>query len=214
MPEIDISNLAALDERDTPAPRVAAAAFAPAFEPPPPPPLAPRFAPPTEDDDVSLGVERSTRAIRIANHLEREAAARQLGVAPAGPPIARPGPLASRASGSAVARASGASTSGASISPARRSAGLLIAILAIVAVAATVFVLVRHQPAPAAPHAGISIRITAAAPTAFTIDGHPAGNTPVTLQRSRGTQPIVIATPTITKQVIPDHDQVVDLSSP
>jgi hypothetical protein len=233
MPEIDISKLATLDERDAPAanrpePRTAdeliAPAIAPAprspditatppdasdprFSPPPPPALEPRpprsapstgnaFAPPAELGDAPLGVERSTRAIRIANQFEREIAAAARAPSPR---LARPSPAPS---------ASGVTA------PPRSHAGLLVGILAILAVAAGIFFVVRRTPPPATPHAGISIRIIARSPTAITIDGHAAGKTPLTLQRARGTQPLTIAAPSFVKQIIPDHDQVIDVSLP
>jgi len=45
-----------------------------------------------------------------------------------------------------------------------------------------------------------------------TIDGHFAGRTPLRVRRPRSAQPLVITTPGTTKQIIPDHDQVIDLS--
>lgn len=213
MPEIDISKLAALDERDAPPPAShgplpssfgpPASPFAPPASPPssgPPPSgsvAAPRFAPADEDDaDAPLGVERSTRAIRIANAAERKAA----------------DAAARRTAPRASARVAPAPSADAS--PPRSSAGILFAILAILAVATAVFFFVTHKKPPPAPHAGISIRITAPEPTAVTIDGHAAGKTPITLQRARSTRPILIAGPRASTQVIPDHDQVIDISAP
>ncbi|MBC7978642.1 MAG: hypothetical protein H7138_26960, partial [Myxococcales bacterium] len=128
--------------------------------------------------------ERSTRAIRLESQWQRDKLAKQ---AAASLPPPR---------------------------PPRRIAGVLAAILAIVAVAAAVIVVLRYQrvPAPRHPGGGISIRITSFPPVEVTIDGQRAGRTPVTLQRSRSGRPILITGPHGTRQVVPDRDQVVDLS--
>ncbi len=194
MPEIDISKLALLDERDgpAPAPREAAASVVTSDVFAPPDAFAPVVGPagarpapdPAPDNDAALGVERSTRAIRIESQWQRDKRAKQA-AASAPPPR-----------------------------PPRRIAGVLAAILAIVAVAAAVVVLLRYQrvPAPRHPGGGVSIRITARPPVEVTVDGQRAGKTPLTLQRSRSSRPILITGPHGTRQVIPDRDQVVDLS--
>jgi hypothetical protein len=195
MPEIDISKLARLDERDALPERPSVqpldatfarpdAAFAPSAAAPP----AAAFAPPGEplacagDDDAVLGVERSTRAIRIANEWKREAPR----VAVTAPPPPRP-------------RA--------------RIGGVVLAALIIAAVGGGVFGIVRYQRAPAPQRAGgVSIQIIAHPQTEVTIDGQRAGKTPLTLQRPPSRRPIQIATPRVVRQIIPDRDQVVDVS--
>ncbi len=225
IPEIDISKLARLDERDTPTTASgegasiagdAPGAFAPpeAFAPPDafvPDAFAPPVVGPThataargastpgraaqEDDDEALGVERSTRAIRIDNQWQREKLAKQ--AAAAVPPP----------------------------KPRRRIGGVLAAVAAIVAVIAAVVVIVGYQRVPPPRHPGssvpirsvptrsVSIRITADAPTEVKIDGQRAGKTPLTLQRPSSTRPIQITAPGVTRRIVPDRDQVVDLSS-
>ncbi|HEY0988683.1 MAG TPA: hypothetical protein VGD80_16570 [Kofleriaceae bacterium] len=102
MPEIDISQLASLDDhgvdiagRPPPGAFAPPQAFAPpadAFAPPPdafaPPPDA--FGPAGEDADQALGVERSTRAIRIENQWELLRAAKQAEAALPPPAPRRP----------------------------------------------------------------------------------------------------------------------------
>lgn len=203
MPEIDISKLATLDERDAslPAAPPVDARFPPAVAPQVAPsapraaPSSPRaaFAPPSELADAPLGVERSTRAIRIANQRERDAADAAL-LAPA-PRLARPSP----------APPSGAAP--------RSHAGVLFGVLAILAVAAGLFVFLR-PPRPPPAHPGVTIRIVAPTPTAITIDGHAAGKTPLTLQRPRGATPITITAPGLVRQLVPDRDAVLDLAHP
>lgn len=188
MPEIDISKLATLDERDSAISAAADARFAPNE-----PRAAGRFAPPAELADEPLGVERSTRAIRIANQRELDAAT----VAARPPRLARPSPA----------------PSGAAIAP-RSYTGVLVGVLAILAVAAGLYVFARRAPSPPPAHAGVSIRIVAPAPTAITIDGHAAGKTPITLQRPRGARPITIAAPGFVREVTPDHDAVIDVGKP
>jgi hypothetical protein len=198
LPAIDISKLSLLDERDLPpneSPAVRAAAFGPPeLHAPAPsgardrfaPPSA--FAPPPDGSDQPLGVERSTRAIRIESQWERERAAKQAEAALPPPPP-----------------------------PRKPIGGILAAVALIAAVTAGVVAIVRQPVAPKPPHVpgeGVSIRIVAHDPTDVTIDGAPAGKTPLTLRRPEGAQPLLIASPHKTKQVIPDHDQVVDLSSP
>lgn len=196
MPAIDISQLSLLDERhlppnESPAP----AAFGPpdlhvpaqsgargGFAPPSP------FAPPPDGSELPLGVERSTRAIRIENQWTRERAAKQAEAALPPPPP-----------------------------PRKPIGGVLAAVALIAAVTAGVVAIVRQPVAPKPAHvpgAGVSIRIVAHDPTEVTIDGAPVGKTPLTLRRPEGSRPLLIASPRQTKQVIPDHDQVVDLSSP
>ena len=192
MPAIDISQLAALDERD---PGSARRAPAPAA-------ADPRFAPPAEldgaGDDQPLDVERSTRAIRLENEF-------RAAQAPRAAPRSAPSPAAPRAAPPPAAAA-----------PSRSIRGVALAIALIAAVAIGVAALVLRAPgAPSRPPrsgAGVSIRIIAREPTAVTIDGHPAGNTPLTLQRPPGTAPILITAPGAARQVIPDRDQTVDLS--
>jgi hypothetical protein len=47
-----------------------------------------------------------------------------------------------------------------------------------------------------------------------TIDGAAAGKTPISLQRSIGTRPLVIRAGPTTFQVVPDRDQTVDITAP
>lgn len=92
---------------------------------------------------------------------------------------------------------------------------ITVALMAVAAVAIVMIVTHPRVPAPwLGGGSGVAIRIIAREPTEVSIDGHAAGKTPLTLQRPKGTQPIVIAAPGATKQIIPDHDQVVDLSPP
>jgi hypothetical protein len=100
----------------------------------------------------------------------------------------------------------------------RRGIGGLVLTVAVMAAATVAIVMIATHPRVPAPWlgggGGVSIRVIAHEPTEVSIDGHAAGKTPLTVQRPKATQPIVIAAPHATKQVIPDHDQVVDLSPP
>lgn len=137
VPAIDISQLARLDElTDAPAPGVAPAHAArdpfapPTDEPAPENPFAPppgAFGPADDGalrDEQELAVERSTRAIRIANQLGQEPIAR----AAAQPPAARP-PAAPRPPAPAGIAAAGVQMRGIAIVIA------LVLVLAIVVVA-------------------------------------------------------------------------------
>jgi len=195
MPEIDISKLARLDELEgratEPPPPSPAAAFAsraaPAVDVDPS-----AFVPPAEEGEDLVGVERSTRAIRIENQWAREKAVKQA-VAALPPP-----------------------------KPRLRIAGVLAAVLAICAVVAAVVVILgyRRMPPPERPGiihgtgqgSAISIRITAPAPVDVTVDGQRAGKTPLTLHRTRSTQAIEIVSPHGAKRIVPDRDQVVELA--
>lgn len=179
MPAIDISQLARLDELGQPPP----AAFAP-----PPAGFAPTtaaFRPPPEITDAPLGVERSTRAIRIENQWQRDRDAKQAQAARPPPPPPRP-PMG----------------------------GIVVALVVIGLVAIGVAAVVRlpKTTEPPRPDHGISIRIIASDPTEVTIDGQRAGKTPITLQRARGDEPVVITSAGRAQQIIPDRDQVVDVS--
>ena len=89
-----------------------------------------------------------------------------------------------------------------------------MALIGVVVVALVAIVGYRRAGVPRPAGDGVSIRIVAHDPTEVTIDGHPAGKTPLTLERPRTTRPIVIAGPRGATQVVPDHDQTVDLSPP
>lgn len=164
------------------APASAAGGFAPATG---------AFRPPPEITDAPIGVERSTRAIRIANAAQvQEHLAAQ-----------RPAPAA-RVPVAMVAKP-------------RAPIGGVVAAVGLIAAVAVAIVVIVQQPSskPAASvTGGVSIRIVAPTPTEVKIDGHTAGKTPLTLRRPTSAQPIVIAAPGTTKEVIPDHDQVIDLS--
>jgi hypothetical protein len=135
--------------------------------------------------DMPIGVERSTRAIRIENQWERDKVAKQAAAALPPPPPPRP-PIG----------------------------GIIVALVAMAVVALGVVAVVRlpKQAEPPRADAGVSIRIIARDPIDIAIDGHAAGKTPVTLQRSRGTELIVITSAQGARQIVPDHDQVIDLS--
>jgi len=152
------------------------------------PPTA-AFRPPPEIATAPLGVERSTRAIRIANvnDLQHQLAAQ------------RPSPIA-RPSGAAI--------------KARAPVGGIVAAVALMATFAVGIAVIVMRPStkPPGTGGGVSIRIIAREPTAVTIDGHSAGKTPLTLQRPISAQPIVIAAPGTTQQIIPDHDQIINVS--
>jgi hypothetical protein len=192
MPAIDISKLAALDERTSAPPRTpaAAAAFAlpsDAFAPPPtaapPASSAPRassasgtsphllsqaFKPPPEAGELGeeeLVVERSTRAIRLANQFRnaevpepdapRAARSSRSSLrAPSSPParesrssLRTPSSPPARASQSSLRAALSASASGSSTRvdarPARSSL-LVLALVAAVAIAIFATVVLRH----------------------------------------------------------------------
>jgi hypothetical protein len=180
LPAIDISQLARLDEIGQP----------PGTQSSRPAPQSPAletaaFRPPQEVTDKPLGVERSTRAIRIENQWQREKLAKQA-VAALPPPR-----------------------------PPRKPIGGAIAAVMIIAAVAAVVAWVVGLPTHAQPPRGddgVSIRIIARDPIEVKIDGHSAGKTPVTLQRARGTEQVTITTANGAKQVIPDRDQVVDVS--
>jgi serine/threonine protein kinase len=61
---------------------------------------------------------------------------------------------------------------------------------------------------------GVSIRIIGARGTAVSIDGQPAGKTPIALERTAGKRAITIAAPGFVRRVVPDHDQTIDITQP
>jgi hypothetical protein len=154
MPAIDISQLATLDEHGVdvagrPPPQAFAQppqafapppqAFAPspqAFAPPPQvfaPPSPGAFAPPPDafgpgDDDQSIGVERSTRAIRIENEWQLQREVKQ--AAAAAPPPA----------------------------PRRQIGGVVLAIglIAAVAIALAMIAMQPKEPRAVAPRPGLA----------------------------------------------------------
>ena len=124
MPTIDISMIARLDELGAPHPPgepwgpPSPAEPGPSRGGPAGPPTA-AFRPPPEITDAPLGVERSTRAIRIENHRQREVSGEHA------PDPAQP---YSAGRGHAAARRSGA--------------GLLVAVALVAAVAVAVAIAV------------------------------------------------------------------------
>jgi serine/threonine-protein kinase len=96
------------------------------------------------------------------------------------------------------------------------AAGVVVAVLLIGLAATGVYVLSRSKPeSPRLPGGGISIRIKAAGYREVSIDGRRVGTTPLTLQLPKATQPILVTSPGLEPhQVVPDHDQVIDLSVP
>jgi len=136
VPAIDISQLARLDEL-TGAPGAGVAPAHAARDPFAPPTVEPapenQFAPPPgafgpageAQDEQDLAVERSTRAIRIANQLGQQPAARP----PAAPPSVAPRSAAARPPAPAGIAAAGVQVRGMAIVIA------LVLVLAIVAVA-------------------------------------------------------------------------------
>ena len=93
---------------------------------------------------------------------------------------------------------------------ARMSLG--IALLAVIGVIAVM--IAQRSPfarGGAKANEGVRITITAARPTKITIDGRPAGTTPVTMQFQNGNRPIRIEGGGRSSVVTPDRDRVVDL---
>jgi len=196
MPTIDISQLAPLDEvlggpsgREAGSELESARATGPTAPPDSRNAGAARnaFAPAGEGSLDELGVERSTRAIRITNLRERARAQAAVGPAVAVAPAAR---------------------------PRRQLGGVMVAVGLIVATAVGLAAFALHRRAPRAHGPGVEIRIVAPSPVDVMIDGHAAGRTPLTLQRPAGTQPILISAPHVVRQIVPDHDQLVELAPP
>jgi serine/threonine protein kinase len=59
---------------------------------------------------------------------------------------------------------------------------------------------------------GVSIKIVGAPGTIVSIDGNKAGKVPLTLQRKPSPKPLLLTAPGVSKQITPDHDQMVDMS--
>ena len=103
--------------------------------------------------------------------------------------------------------------------PVRRGSSPLLGVLAIALVAGGVGAYYKLRDQPAASHPakdlskGVEIVITSSEPVVVEIDGHKAGKTPLRLTRARGDRPILITAPGGTPvQVVPDHDQTIDLT--
>ena len=89
--------------------------------------------------------------------------------------------------------------------------------LALVAGGAGAYYKLRDKPAARPPvkglDKGVEIVITSSDPVVVEIDGHKAGKTPLRLSRAKGDRPMLITAPGGTPvQVVPDHDQVIDLT--
>lgn len=90
-------------------------------------------------------------------------------------------------------------------------ASLGIALLTVIVVIAVM--IMQRSPFARGTTAGggVQLMITAPEATSVTIDGAPAGVTPVTINIKNGTQPILIEGGGKSVQVTPDRDRVVDL---
>ena len=95
----------------------------------------------------------------------------------------------------------------------------ILGVLAIVGVVVAVLVVMSGQSAapgftPGADTPGVAIEVAARPNAKILIDGHSAGTTPLTLHVPRSTQPVTIEAVfrrgKVAKQVVPDHDQLVD----
>ncbi|HEY4176282.1 MAG TPA: hypothetical protein VGM90_05605 [Kofleriaceae bacterium] len=99
--------------------------------------------------------------------------------------------------------------------PKPRNLWSVILTLVLVAALGTIVVMVMqrspHTRGGMDIHAGVEITVTADEQTKITVDGSPAGMTPVTLKLSGGKQPITIVGGGKKVVVTPDHDQVVKL---
>jgi serine/threonine-protein kinase len=98
------------------------------------------------------------------------------------------------------------------------SAGWVFAVLLLAAAGAGGYWYYENRyerPEERLPGGGVSIRITADGEHAITIDGKPAGTTPLSLKLPKGQRPILIeGTDVVPQQLIPDHDQTVHLATP
>jgi hypothetical protein len=96
---------------------------------------------------------------------------------------------------------------------------LLLAALVLPGVLVTAIVVSKMNGARSAEPAGaadlIGIEIRSKPPAKISVNGHHAGTTPLTIHVPRSSQPLLIdaafRTGKVGKQVVPDHDQLVDL---
>jgi hypothetical protein len=92
--------------------------------------------------------------------------------------------------------------------------GVILSIVLVAALGTIVVMVMQRSPHTRGGiglHDGVQITVTADERTKITVDGAPAGTTPVTLQLSGGSKPITIAGGKVKVVVTPDHDQVVKL---
>jgi hypothetical protein len=105
-------------------------------------------------------------------------------------------------------------------SPARASSVWPLVVLVVVAgLGAGAYYMFGRDATPkppakvVAPDRGVTIRIIGADGTPVTIDGKPAGKTPLSLQRRPGKKALVIGAKGSTWQVVPDRDQTIDVEN-
>ncbi|CAN5730474.1 hypothetical protein BH11MYX2_BH11MYX2_16240 [soil metagenome] len=92
--------------------------------------------------------------------------------------------------------------------------GMILGVVMVVALGTIVVMVMQRSPHTRGGmdiHDGVQLTITADERTKITVDGSPAGTTPVTLQLSSGTKPLTIVGGGKKVIVTPDHDQVVKL---
>ena len=96
--------------------------------------------------------------------------------------------------------------------PSRKVAVVILTGVMLVVVAVAVIMVMQRQPnAKGEALSGVELTITAPRVVSVTVDGAPAGKTPVSLRIKGRTRPIVISGGGVTKQVTPDHDQIINL---
>ena len=97
--------------------------------------------------------------------------------------------------------------------PSRVVASVIISlVLAAVLVVIVVMVMQRQPTAKGEAFEGVELTITSTHPgVPFTVDGAKAGRTPQSLKIKGRTRPIEIKGNGVTKLVVPDHDQTINL---
>lgn len=94
--------------------------------------------------------------------------------------------------------------------PPRRIAGVVVALLLIAGVTAGVVVIM--QRAPAMQSATITVKVTGRRGTEVLVDGRLTGSLPLSLELPRSTRTVLVTAGGVTRQIVPDHDQTVDLA--
>ena len=97
--------------------------------------------------------------------------------------------------------------------------GVIAALIAVAIVTTGVIMIVNHDPElpaklPVVTEGTVTLEVRSNPPVRIRIDGHYAGKTPLTLHVPRSLKPVLFETVVrgrpVTRQVIPDRDQMVD----
>jgi diacylglycerol kinase family enzyme len=98
----------------------------------------------------------------------------------------------------------------------KKAGGIVLALVMLAMVGVIIVMILQRQPTAKGTEIpeGIEITITAPRPTTVKIDGVPSGRTPVSIRLKGSKRTLKIEGNGVTKEILADRDQTVDLVKP